>query len=331
MESGEINCNIGGILQRMLYLEDFAQQHNEPFYSAWRRFKEYGERCYPTFSSGCFTWLFYNGLNNETRSWVDYGAEATGAPLLMRGYDVINLLNNMADFDYDWHWDPSLQGWSHQYPLYCPNSSQQSEKEEQLLALMQSLPGEINRLTDMVRSVCDNLVAHDSECNNSNNESYESYCYNEEGSLVEYKEDNEPTIEDQDPCEEELIEYEITSKGMDSQVESEQQEEGLLDESVDTVTLEDKEEHDIIDSTSSMILTNKPPMNPYISSTPYYILCELRKASPQAHHPKSCVVGTDFDSNSSLAKLEGKYNNNFQVVLHDAYYGRQPLIDVAPR
>ncbi|KAM6601970.1 hypothetical protein CsatA_021579 [Cannabis sativa] len=118
---------------------------------------------------------------------------------------------------------------------------------------------------------------------------------------------------------------------MDSQVESEQQEEGLLDESVDTVTLEDKEEHDIIDSTSSMILTNKPPMNPYISSTPYYILCKLRNASPQAHHPKSCVVGTDFDSNSSLAKLEGKYNNNFQVVLHDAYYGRQPLVDVALR
>ncbi|KAM6554396.1 hypothetical protein CsatB_015158 [Cannabis sativa] len=315
----------------MLYLEDFAQQHNEPFYSAWRRFKEYGERCYPTFSSGCFTWLFYNGLNNETRSWVDYGAEATGAPLLMRGYDVINLLNNMADFDYDWHWDPSLQGWSHQYPPYCPNSSQQTEKDEQLLALMQSLPGEINRLTDMVRSLCDNLVAHDSECNNSNNESYESYCYNEEGSLVEYKEDNEPTIEDQDHCEEELIEHEITSKVMDSQVESEQQEKKLFDESVDTVTLEDEEEHGIIDSTSSMILANKPPLNPYISSTPYYILCELRKASPQAHHPKSYVVGADFGSNSSLTKLEGKYNNNFQVVLHDAYYGRQPLIDVAPR
>ncbi|KAM6566657.1 hypothetical protein CsatA_025785 [Cannabis sativa] len=331
MESGEINCNIGGILQRMLYLEDFAQQQNEPFYSAWRRFKEYGERCYPTFSSGCFTWLFYNGLNNETRSWVDYGAEATGAPLLMRGYDVIDLLNNMADFDYDWHWDPSLQGWSHQYPPYCPNSFQQSEKEEQLLALMQSLPGEINRLTDMVRSLCDNSMAHDSECNNSNDESYESYCYNEEGSLVEYKEDNEPTIEDQDPCEEELIEYEITSEGMNSHVESEQQEEGLLDERVDTVTLGDEEEHGITDSTSSMILTNKPPMNPYISSTPYYILCKLRKTSPQAHHPKSYVVGTDFDSNSSLAKLEGKYNNNFQVVLHDAYYGRQPLIDVAPR
>ncbi|KAM6541067.1 hypothetical protein CsatB_005514 [Cannabis sativa] len=249
----------------------------------------------------------------------------------MRGYDVINLLNNMADFDYDWHCDPSLQGWSHQYPPYCPNSSQQSEKEEQLLALMQSLPGEINRLTDMVRSLCDNLVAHDSECNNSNNESYESYCYNEERSLVEYKEDNEPTIEDQDPCEEELIEHEITSKVMDSQVESEQQEKRLFDESVDTVTLEDEEEHGIIDSNSSMILTNKPPMDPYMSSTPYYILYKLQKASPQAHHPKFYVVGADFDSNSPLAKLEGKYNNNFQVVLHDAYYGRQPLIDVAPR
>ncbi|KAM6551347.1 hypothetical protein CsatB_001155 [Cannabis sativa] len=315
----------------MLYLEDFPQQYNEPFYSAWRRFKELGERCYPTFSSGCFTWLFYNGLNDETRSWVDYGAEATGVPLLMRGYDEINLLNNMADFDYDWYWDPSLQCWSHQYPPYCPNSSQQTKKEEQLLSLLQSLPGEINRLTDMVRSLYDNSVAHDLECNNSNNESYESYCYNEEGSLVEYKKDNEPTIEDQDPCEEELIEYEITSKGMDSQVESEQQEERLLDESVDTVTLEDEEEHVIIDSTSSMILTNKPPMDPYMSSTPYYILYKLQKASPQAHHSKSYVVGTDFDSNSSLAKLEGKYNNNFKVVLHDAYYGRQPLIDVAPR
>ncbi|KAM6543065.1 hypothetical protein CsatB_007512 [Cannabis sativa] len=315
----------------MLYLEDFVQQHNEPFYSAWRRFKELGERCYPTFSSGCFTWLLYNGLNDETRSWVDYGAEATRAPLLMRGYDVINLLNDMADFDYNWHWNPSLQGWSHQYPPYCPNSSQQTEKEEQLLSLLQSLPGKINRLTDMVRSLCDNSMTHDSECNNSNDESYESCWYNEEWSLFEYKEDNEPTVEDQDPCEEEIIEYEITSEGMDSQVESEQQEEGLLDESVETVTLEDEEEHDIINSTASMILTNKPPMDPYISSTPYYILYELRKASPQAHHRKSCVVGVAFGSNSLHAKLEGIFKNNFQVVQHDAYYGRQPLVYVALR
>ncbi|KAM6577189.1 hypothetical protein CsatB_029026 [Cannabis sativa] len=315
----------------MLYLDDFVQQHNEPFYSAWRRSKELGERCYPTFSSGCFTWLLYNGLNDETRSWVDYGAEATGAPLLMRGYDVINLLNDRADFDYDWHWNPSLQDWSHQYPPYCPNSSQQTEKEEQLLSLLQSLPGEINRLTDMVRSLCDNSMTHDSECNNSNDESYESCWYNEEGSLFEYKEDNEPTVEDQDPCEKEIIEYEIISEGMDSQVKSEQQEEGLLDESVETVTLEDEEEHDIIDSTASMILTNKPPMDPYISSTPYYILYELRKASPQAHHRKSCVVGVVFGSNSLHAKLEGIFKNNFQVVQHDAYYGRQPLVDVALR
>ncbi|KAM6551027.1 hypothetical protein CsatB_000835 [Cannabis sativa] len=138
----------------------------------------------------------------------------------------------------------------------------------------------------MVRSLCDNSMTHDSECNNSNDESYESCWYNEEG---------------------------------------------LLDESVDNMTLEDEEEHSVIDSTSSMILTNKPPMDPYISSTPYYILYKLRKSSPQAHHAKSYVVGVDFGSNSSLAKLEGKYNNNFQVVLHDAYYGRQPLINVALR
>ncbi|KAM6576121.1 hypothetical protein CsatB_027958 [Cannabis sativa] len=345
----------------MLYLEDFAQQHNESFYSAWRRFKELGERCYPTFSSGCFTWLFYNGLDDETKSWVDYGAEVTGEPLLRRGHEAINLLNDMADFDYDWHWNPSLQGWSHQYPPYCPNSPQPIEEEEDIL----SLPKEINRLADMVKALCDNLMAQDSESfkdNNSNNESYESCLNIVEAPSDEYIEETEPRIEEKESFEvvenldtldacstndelnlvneetsilnDEIIEDQITVKDVDGHEETEQPIERLFEKSKKEVPLVVEESLVVVDLRLSTPLYYEPPMDPYfplMPHSPYCILFELPKASPQAHHPKSYVVGADFCSNSSLSKLEGEYNNNFQVVLHDAYYGRQPLVDVVRR
>ena len=99
------------------YIVGFSQQHNEPFYSAWGRFNELGERCYHNFSREYLTLFFDNGLDDATRCWVNYGVEVTGEPLLRRCHDdIMELLNDMADFDYHWHWDPSLQGWSHQYP-----------------------------------------------------------------------------------------------------------------------------------------------------------------------------------------------------------------------
>ncbi|KAM6546544.1 hypothetical protein CsatB_027280 [Cannabis sativa] len=342
----------------MLYLEDFAQQHNESFYSAWRRFKELGERCYPTFSSGCFTWLFYNGLDDETKSWVDYGAEVTGGPLLSRGHEAINLLNDMADFDYDWHWNPSLQGWSHQYPPYCPNSPQPIEEEEDLL----SLPKEINRLADMVKTLCDNLMAHDSESfkdNNSNNESYESCLNIVEAPSDEYIEETEPRIEEKESFEvvenldtldacstnddlnlvneetsilnDEIIEDQITVKDADGHEEIEQPIERLFEKSKKEVPLVAEESLVVVDLRLSTPLYYEPQMDPYfplIPHSPYCLLFELPKASPQAHHLRSFVVGADFGSNSLHAKLEGIFKNNFQVVLHDAYYGRQPLVDV---
>ncbi|KAM6576932.1 hypothetical protein CsatB_028769 [Cannabis sativa] len=322
----------------MLYLDDFVQQHNEPFYSAWRRFKELGERCYPTFSSGCFTWLFYNGLDDETKSWVDYGAEVTEGPLLSRGHEAINL---------------------HQYPPYCPNSPQPIEEEEDLL----SLPKEINRLADMVKALCDNLMAHDSESfkdNNSNNESYESCLNIVEAPSDEYIEETEPRIEEKESFEvvenldtldacstnddlnlvneetsilnDEIIEDQITVKDADGHEEIEQPIERLFEKSKKEVPLVAEESLVVVDLRLSTPLYYEPPMDPYfplIPHSPYCILFELPKASPQAHHPRFFVVGADFGSNSLHAKLEGIFKNNFQVVLHDAYYGRQPLVDVA--
>ncbi|KAM6557201.1 hypothetical protein CsatB_004220 [Cannabis sativa] len=342
----------------MLYLVNFVQQHNEPFYSAWGRFKELGERCYPKFSSRCFILLFYSGLNDETKSWVDYGVEATGEPLLRRGHQAINLLNDMADFDYDWHWDPSLQGWSHQYPPYCPNSPQLIEEEENIL----SLPKEINRLTDMVRALCDNLMAHDLESfkdNNSNSKSYES-CLNIVETPLDEHIETEPIIEEKesfkvaknlgtlDACstnddlnlvnEEtsilnyEVIEDQITIKDVDGHEETEQEIKRLFEESEKEVSLVVEESHVVVDLRSSMSLYYEQLMDPYfplILQSPYCILYELSTVSPQAHHRKSCVVGAAFGSNSLHSRLEGIFKNNFQVIQHDAYYGRQPLVDVA--
>ncbi|KAM6580861.1 hypothetical protein CsatA_004635 [Cannabis sativa] len=237
----------------------------------------------------------------------------------------------MADFDYDWHWDPSLQGWSHQYPPYCPNSPQPIEEEEDIL----SLPKEINRLADMS---CLNIVEAPSD---------------------EYIEETEPRIEEKESFEvvenldtldacstnddlnlvneetsilnDKIIEDQITVKDVDGHEETEQPIERLFEKSKKEVPLVAEESLIVVDLRLSIPLYYEPPMDPYfslMSHSPYCILFELPKASPQAHHRRSFVVGADFGSNSLHAKLEGTFKNNFQVILHDAYYGRQPLVDV---
>ncbi|XP_060962293.1 uncharacterized protein LOC133032382 [Cannabis sativa] len=170
----------------------------------------------------------------------------------------------MADFDYDWHWNPSLQGWSHQYPPYCPNSPQPIEEEEDIL----SLPKEINRLADMVKALCDNLMAQDSESfkdNNSNNESYESCLNIIEAPSDEYIEETEPRIEEKESFKvvenldtleacstndelnlvneetsilnDEIIEDQITVKDVDGHEETEQPIERLFEKSKKEVPL----------------------------------------------------------------------------------------------
>ncbi|KAM6566803.1 hypothetical protein CsatA_025931 [Cannabis sativa] len=215
----------------------------------------------------------------------------------------------------------------------------------------------------MVKALCDNLMAQDSESfkdNNSNNESYESCLNIVEAPSDEYIEETEPRIEEKESFEvvenldtldacstndelnsvneetsilnDEIIEDQIIVKDVDGHEETEQPIERLFKKSKKEVPLVVEESLVVVDLRLSTPLYYEPPMDPYfplMPHSPYCSLFELPKASPQAHHPKSYVVGADFCSNSSLAKLEGEYNNNFQVVLHDAYYGRQPLVDVA--
>ena len=76
----------------------FQQYYSEPFYEAWERFKD------------GFVWqelsqcLFYLGLNEDTRSWVDDGAMASGYPLFSRNVnDACILFEDMANYNYHWH------------------------------------------------------------------------------------------------------------------------------------------------------------------------------------------------------------------------------------
>lgn len=58
------------------------------------------------FHTESFTFHFYRGLNVEIRSLIDDGVLAIGGYILTRSPEDIN---DMADFDYHWHCDPSLQ------------------------------------------------------------------------------------------------------------------------------------------------------------------------------------------------------------------------------
>ena len=76
----------------------FRQYYSEPFYEAWERFKD------------GFVWqelsqcLFYLGLNEDTRSWVDDGAMASGCPSFLRNAnDAYFLFEDMANYNYHWH------------------------------------------------------------------------------------------------------------------------------------------------------------------------------------------------------------------------------------
>lgn len=57
---------------------------------------------------------FYNCFEEAKRIWLDDGAWAIGSHVLHRSHvEAMHLLNHMADFDYYWYWDPSLQCWSY--------------------------------------------------------------------------------------------------------------------------------------------------------------------------------------------------------------------------
>ena len=246
----------------------FAQQHLEPFYAAWWRFNKIVEKipCH-SFSNRSLTLFFYNGLNAATRSWVDNGALAKGGHLLTMNHEgAMFLLNDMADFDYHWHWDPSLQGWSHQYPphLHHPNIINNSfvHQEEKKSSLEETLAQLENNLKEFKErpkmfkdeeesfnlqssiQVVENMVWNDNDDSSWNFESLNEI---------------EPKVEDQDPfgdtitplfsnintcsidmdvnmmnepmssLNHEFSEDQITSMVMDSPMESEDKLEGVLE------------------------------------------------------------------------------------------------------
>ena len=48
--------------------------------------------------------VFYFGLNEDARSWVDDRAIASGCPLFLRNAnDAYFLLENMASYNYHWY------------------------------------------------------------------------------------------------------------------------------------------------------------------------------------------------------------------------------------
>ncbi len=80
----------------------FAQLHMEPFYATWGRFNNMVKRfSIHNLSNHSLIICFYDGLDEATRNWIDYGAWAIGDHVLQRDHeDFIHLLNDMVDFDY---------------------------------------------------------------------------------------------------------------------------------------------------------------------------------------------------------------------------------------
>ena len=92
--------DFSGVLSEWLTIINsmFQQYYSEPFYEAWEQFKD------------GFGWqelsqlLFYLGLNEDTRSWMDDGAMASGCPLFLRNAnDAYFLFEDMENYNYHWY------------------------------------------------------------------------------------------------------------------------------------------------------------------------------------------------------------------------------------
>ena len=76
----------------------FRQYYLEPFYKVWYRFKD------------GFVWnkrsplIFYFGLNEDSKNWVDDGTMTSGFPLIIRNEnDAYFLLEDMINYNYHWY------------------------------------------------------------------------------------------------------------------------------------------------------------------------------------------------------------------------------------
>ncbi|XP_073057724.1 uncharacterized protein [Primulina eburnea] len=312
---------------------NFAQQYSEPFYAAWGRFNDLANNFrFHDSSNYTLIQIFYFGLDEATRSWVNYGALATGSHLFDREYSsAMHLLNDMADFDYHWHCDPSLQGWSHQYPpQFCPDFvNQPFEQQEERSAHLDEI---IAQWKKMVNSLCfideqiELLMQPVSEINQEDEAIFvDQLMTNQEEEFFE-----------ESICKDEA-EVELEESLCKDEAEVELEEEEFFEESIRKdeaeVKLEDVEEHKSKDLNSYMVLTYIPPADslfPSKQTQEYYIFYGLDHGldcfSPNNQSLPSVVGATSLQCQYH-AKLEGTHNQDPYVISYDTYYGRKPLFE----
>ncbi|KDP36067.1 hypothetical protein JCGZ_08711 [Jatropha curcas] len=107
----------------------------------------------------------------------------------------------------------------------------------------------------------------------------------------------------------------------------EEQLEGTLDkssnESKQKAILVDEEIIETIDLSSSMVFIYTPPEDHFFPMIPSLINCvlyDLMQVFPQVYHSKLDVVDKTSINFIKLAKLDGVFNQDPCVILHDTYY-----------
>ncbi|EXB73688.1 hypothetical protein L484_026849 [Morus notabilis] len=237
-------------------------------------------------SNPFLTLCFYNGLDEATRSWVDYGALTTGGHLLNRSHEsALYLLNDMVNFDYHWHWDPSLQGWSHQYPPYISHPDiinqpfeHQEEKKMRLEEAMAELGNAMNHFMEWTKNFkVENLMKFEPlEEIEPQDEDIEALdvvlaqtLAKMDAHVIEI--DLHLLSDATSITSHELCDAQIASMVLDSQMEREEHFKWMLEEFLQVgevqESLQDVEAHETIDLSSSMALLYIPPNDPFWPSS----------------------------------------------------------------
>ncbi|XP_073045579.1 uncharacterized protein [Primulina eburnea] len=282
----------------------FAQQRGEPFYAAWERFDYLANNfLYHDFSNYSLLKFFLNGLDALTRRWVIDGALTTGSPLFCRDDEkMILLLGDMADFDYHRYWDISPQCWSHQYtqdhyPEFIdqPFEFQNDERDSHELITTQ-LEDTVDRYVALTEAAIENQI------NSLRN--LEEQIENIKKSIFqsrrehEVKRDTQPVI---DPV------------WFDDDDSNNQDSENELDKT---------ENLELFDPS----LVNEPQSEEIFEEFSDKGVPTLFFSS-HADYSELCVVEVTSLMCLYLARLEGIWNPDPDVVSYDTYFGHQPLFD----
>ena len=316
---------------------NFNQQHLEPFYAAWARFNELLERFpYHNVTNKYLTYIFYCGLDEETRSWVENGFSATGIRPLESSYeDVLYILNDMADFDYRCHLDPSLQDWNHQYPQNFEYEEEKQKNLEDLIAALTKSHIEFMNETrenfKIQQTAIEKLEVQAAKLMTmAINEYRNEECNSKKTSWeIAYLEDVKPTCEKCYSFEDELNLNFLFPDMIINEVQLEGTLVESLNENKKKTILVVEEIINTIDLSSSMVFISTPLEDPFFPIIPHLINCvlhDLIQVFSQVHSKRDVVDMTSINF-FNLANLEGIFNQDPCVILHDTYYGRMPLFD----